>query len=251
MIPDDATLRPSAIIDRDHPAVQAFARTHTAGASDAVQRAVRLYDAVRDGIYYDPYRIDLSVEGLSASRALSQGYGWCVTKAVLLAAVCRAVGIPARIGLADVRNHLSTERLRTAMGTDIFYGHGYTSLWLQGRWVKATPAFNLSLCVKFGLYPLRFDGSTDSIYHPYDLEGRRHMEYVRMHGEFDDLPRDFLLALFAEHYSHLSGLVRADWERDVRLETADSSAATAAGTGSGREPAAVDAHVDTEHPTKR
>jgi hypothetical protein len=99
-------------------------------------------------------------------------------------------GIPARVGYADVRNHLSTERMRQTMQTDLFVWHGYTDLWLDGAWVKATPAFNIELCDRFGLLPLDFDGRSDSIYHPFDKAGNRHMEYVRQRGVFDDMPLD-------------------------------------------------------------
>jgi transglutaminase-like putative cysteine protease len=111
---------------------------------------VSLFLAVRDGFRYDPYRIDLSPQGMRASTVLANGYGWCVPKAALLAAACRAAGIPARVGYADVRNHLSTERMRQTMQTDLFVWHGYTDLWLDGAWVKATPAFNIELCERSG-----------------------------------------------------------------------------------------------------
>src|SRR5574341_322846 len=65
-------------------------------------------------------------------------------------AVARVVGIPARVGYADVRNHLSTPKLRELVGGDLFVWHGYAELHLEGRWVKATPAFNLTLCERFG-----------------------------------------------------------------------------------------------------
>src|SRR3990167_10527059 len=95
-------------------------------------RAVARTLAVRDGLRYAPYRLDLTPEGMRASTVLANGYGWCVPKAVLLAAGCRAAGIPARLGFADVRNHLSTERMRKSMETEIFYWHGYTELWIEG-----------------------------------------------------------------------------------------------------------------------
>jgi transglutaminase-like putative cysteine protease len=189
-------------IDSDHPAVVAFASTHAQGSNDR-ERAVALYLAVRDGLRYDPYRIDLSEHGMRASTALALGSGWCVPKAVALAAVARAAGIPARLGFADVRNHLSTERLRRTMQTDVFAWHGYTELWIDGGWRKATPAFNLSLCEKFGLLPLEFDGVHDSLYHPFDRAGQRHMEYVAERGSFDDLPLDEITATFAAIYPGL------------------------------------------------
>ena len=198
--PTPAHLRATPAIDADHPDVQAFARQHAQGANER-ERAVALTHAVRDGFRYDPYRIDLSPAGMRASTVLANGYGRCVPKAALLAAVARAAGIPARLGFADVRNHLSTERMRQTMQTDLFIWHGYTDLWLGGRWVKATPAFNIELCERFGLLPLEFDGENDSIYHPFDQSGARHMEYVHQRGAFDDMPLAQIVADFRTVYS--------------------------------------------------
>lgn len=222
--PDPDTLKPTALIDSDHPAVQAFAQQHGKGTSQR-ECAVALYYAVRDGFRYDPYRVDLSPSGMKASSVLAAGFGWCLTKATLLAAACRAAGIPARLGFADVRNHLSTERMRQAMKTDIFAWHGYADLWLDGAWRKATPAFNLQLCEKFGLLPLEFDGISDSIYHPFDRAGNRHMEYVRQRGTFNDLPLAQIVATFREIYSSsmpgdssAGALHGADFLADVATE---------------------------------
>lgn len=218
-------LQPTPSIDSDHPAVQAFAWQHAQG-QDERERAVALYLAVRDGFRYDPYRIDLSPSGMRASTVLAQGHGWCVPKAVLLTAACRAAGIPARLGFADVRNHLSTERMRQTMQTDLFIWHGYTELWLEGAWRKATPAFNIELCEKFGLLPLDFDGVHDSIYHAFDKAGNRHMEYVNERGAFDDLPLDRLVADFHATYPGWvpgdvlqSELTQGDFLADVARET--------------------------------
>jgi transglutaminase-like putative cysteine protease len=213
-------LSPTPIIDSDHPDVIAFAREHTTDASSDIDRAVALYYAVRDGFRYDPYRLDLTEEGLRASTCLENGYGWCVTKAALYAAVCRAVGIPARLGYADVKNHLSTARLREFLGTDVFYFHGYTAVLLDGKWVKATPAFNIELCEKFRIRSLEFDGTEDSIYHPFDLEGRKHMEYIRFRGEYDDVPLADMIAVFKEHYSgSKTDAPEGDFDADVDEET--------------------------------
>ena len=215
-----ACLAPTAIVDSDHPAVLAYAHQHAAGNDDR-ERAVALYYAVRDDIRYDAYGLDLSGPGLSASRALETRRGWCVSKAVLLAACLRAAGIPAALGYADVRNHLSTERLRRTMQTDIFHWHGYTAIWLEDRWVKATPAFNLELCEKFRIHALEFDGREDSIYHPYDLDGRQHMEYLAYRGEYTDVPLARMVADFRRYYPLLAaGLAGGDFDRDVDSEVA-------------------------------
>jgi transglutaminase-like putative cysteine protease len=222
--PGPQHLAATASIDATHPDVLRFARAHALGDTPR-ERAVSLYRAVRDSVRYDPYRIDLSETGMSASNALRQGHGWCVPKAVLLAAVCRAQGIPARLGFADVRNHLSTERLRSTMKTDVFAWHGYTSLWIDGAWRKATPAFNVELCDRFGLLPLEFDGRADSIYHPFDKSGNRHMEYVRQRGSYADVPLPTLIADFREVYptwlhgdATVGSLHGADFLADVARE---------------------------------
>lgn len=216
-------LAPADMIDSGHAAVQAFAQKHAVGA-DARAKAVALYLAVRDGFRYDPYRCSLTPAGMRASTVLAQGYGWCVPKATLLAAACRAVGIPARLGFADVRNHLSTERMRDSMKTDVFYWHGYTEIWLGGAWRKATPAFNIELCQRFGLLPLDFDGQADSIYHPFDAAGRRHMEYLAQRGSFSDVPLAQMRADFAQHYprwlAQMAEAEQPDFQADVARETA-------------------------------
>jgi len=198
-VPTEAHLAPTSLIDSDHPEVLAFAQRYASGSNNR-ERAVALYYAVRDGFRYDPYRIDLTPAGMKASTVLSAGYGWCVPKAALLAAACRAAGIPARVGYADVRNHLSTERLRRTLKSDVYLWHGYTEIWLDAAWRKATPAFNLALCERFGLLPLEFDGRADSIYHPFDRAGNRHMEYVNQRGSFDDVPLQSMVADFARLY---------------------------------------------------
>lgn len=212
-------LEPSDTIDSDHETIRQFASQTTKDANTPAEKATQLYYEVRDGIRYDPYGIDLSVDGLRASKTLKAGRGWCVSKAVLLAAACRAVGIPARLGFADVRNHLSTERMRAQMQTDVFFWHGYTSIYLHDSWVKATPAFNIELCDRFGLKPLAFDGKTDAIYHPFDLQGNRHMEYLRHRGEFLDVPIDRIRETFLNAYTLTDPGSGADFARDVDHET--------------------------------
>jgi transglutaminase-like putative cysteine protease len=187
-------------IDSDSPEIQAFAQKAVAGAMTPREKAVKLYYAVRDGIYYDPYRIEPTRNAFQASTILRQGYGYCVAKAVVLAAVLRAEGIPCKLHFADVRNHLTTERLKKLMQTDTFFYHGYNDIFLDGRWIKVTPTFNLSLCEKFKVKPLDWDGISDAVFHPFDLEGRRHMEYITDHGSFADLPYDAIINTFLTCY---------------------------------------------------
>jgi transglutaminase-like putative cysteine protease len=143
-------------------------------------------------------------EAYRASATLAAGHGYCVNKAGVMAAACRASGIPARVGYADVRNHMTTKRLAELMGSDVFFYHGYTDVWLDRRWVKATPAFNRELTERFGLRPLDWDGASDSIYHPFDLSGRRHMEYLAYRGVFADIPFDEIRGAFRHYYPRMT-----------------------------------------------
>lgn len=207
-------LAPTRFIDSDHPAVRAFAAEATAGARTDAERAGRLFATVRDRLRYDPYRYSDDPSTYVASAALEAEAAFCIPKAVALTAAARAVGIPARVGFADVRNHLQSERLAALMGTDVFVYHGYSVLEIDGVWRKATPAFNTELCARFGVAPLEFDGTADALLHPYTDDGARHMEYVRDRGTYDDLPLKEILAAIRAAYPGLLERFSADAAQD-------------------------------------
>ena len=221
-------LMATEMIDSSNASVQSLALDLVRGIKGSRERAVALYYGVRDGFRYDPYEINLSSQAMSASRVIANGKGWCVPKATLLAALCRSQGIPARLGFSDVKNHLSTPRLRGFMDTDIFYWHGYASLWIDGHWVKATPAFNRELCEKMGIRALEFDGVHDSINHPFDLNGNINMEYINDHGIYDDVPLEEIKPVYQRFYSRLLSYKEGGWQEDVNL--AHAGRASDAGT---------------------
>jgi transglutaminase-like putative cysteine protease len=215
-------------VDSDNATIRGLAAEVVDGVSDEVQRACRLYYAVRDGIRYTAYDLDLRPEALRASQVLASGEGWCVSKSVLLAALCRAVNIPCRLGYANVRNHMATAKLLEFLGTDVFYYHGYNEIYLRGRWVKATTAFNRTLCDKARIAPLEFDGVHDSIYHPFDLAGQRYMEYLHDYEPAADLPYDAMIAKFREVYPRMFNAdanrqIAGDFEAEVQQEAAAQS----------------------------
>ncbi|MBT3704033.1 MAG: transglutaminase domain-containing protein [Alphaproteobacteria bacterium] len=210
-------LKPTSSIESDNAAIIAWAKEKAGDATSDIDIAVNLYYAVRDEFKYDPYDFTLDHEGLSASGCLARGKGFCVPKAALLAACCRSLGIPARVGYADVRNHMTSKRLTEAMGTDLFVYHGYSEIYLEGKWVKATPVFNKSLCEKARVLPMEFDGRNDSVFHPMNADGERHMEYVHDHGPFADVPIDDIATSFRELYPNLTGgkVSGGDFEADA------------------------------------
>ena len=194
-------LQPGRYIDRDD-AIVSFTKKNLKGKADR-ERAISLYYAVRDQIRYNPFLDFSKPEAFKASAVLAAGEGFCVGKAALLAACGRAAGLESRVGFADVKNHLTTPALRERMGSDLFVYHGYTELFLEGKWVKATPAFNVELCRRFKVRPLEFDGREDSIFHAFDEEDRRHMEYLRDRGCYADVPAAEIMQVFREIYPAL------------------------------------------------
>jgi transglutaminase-like putative cysteine protease len=196
-------LEPGRFIDSDHPALVEFAEKYRGASRDPIKQAVSLYYAVRDAIRYNPYVFSRDAETLKASYALQTMESYCVPKANVLAACARHCGIPARIGLADVRNHLATPRLLEMLRSDVFAMHAYTEFYMNGCWVKATPAFNLALCKLFDVAALEFDGLTDSVFHPFNQQGERHMEYLCDHGQFADVPEQLFFGHLAACYPHL------------------------------------------------
>ena len=199
----DVYSQPTWFLDSDSPGTRAFAVRAAGDAVGETEKAIRLYYAVRDGIWYNPYALTLDPEGYKASTVAASRSGFCVQKAILLAASARALGIRSRVGFADVRNHLASDKLLAAMGTDVFVFHGYAELCLDATWVKATAVFNNDLCKRFGVLPLEFDGRSDAIFHPFDAQGRRHMEYLRERGSYADFPYEEMIGAFRETYPRL------------------------------------------------
>lgn len=198
-------------IDTEHPRVREFAERVSEGADTGVRVAQQLFVAVRDGLRYSPYAARVNdPDNFRASSVLTSPATWCVPKAVVLTAVARAQQIPARIGFADVKNHLSSEKLSSLMGTDLFLWHGYTELFVEGRWTKVTPAFNRALCARFGVEPIEFDGLHDALMHAFDGGGTRFMEYVNDRGTYPDLPYERLTQDLRSHYSHMLSILEDD-----------------------------------------
>lgn len=197
---NEECLKPTEIIDSDHPDIRDYAFGIVGKSTDPREQAVKLYYAVRDDIWYDPYCPFYLPQHYRASYVLSAKRGYCVSKASLLCAVARVFRIPSRVGFADVRNHLATRQLIDFMGTDLFVYHGYTDLFLEGKWVKATPAFNEELCKRHHVSPLEFDGRNDSLFQPYSLEHKQFMEYVAYHGTYADIPVKTIVAAWEEAY---------------------------------------------------
>jgi transglutaminase-like putative cysteine protease len=193
-------LAPTLIIDSHHKNIQDYAMKTIGGSKEPIEVAVKLYLAVRDNILYDPYSPFYLPEHYQASEVLKRGRSFCVPKSSLLCALGRACGIPARVGFATVRNHLATKQLIDFIGSNLFVYHCFVEFYLEGKWVKATPAFNSELCRRHKVPPLEFNGRQDSLFQPFNLEKQKFMEYVEFCGIYADIPVDTIVAAWEKAY---------------------------------------------------
>jgi len=194
-------LKSTQIMDTDSREIVNYARDAIKDADeDPISKAVKLYYAVRDDIWYDPYSPFYLPKHYRASNVLKRGRGYCVGKASLLCTLGRFCGIPSRVGFADVRNHLATRQLIEYLGSDLFVYHGYVEFYLEGKWVKATPAFNIELCRKHNVNALEFNGREDSLFQAYSIENKQFMEYLEDHGTYADIPVDIIVTGWEKAY---------------------------------------------------
>jgi transglutaminase-like putative cysteine protease len=193
-------LTPTEIIDSHHKSIKDYALKIVRDCTDPIEIAKKLYLAVRDDIRYDPYSPFYLPEHYRASYVLRRGRSFCIPKASLLCALGRACGIPSRVGFADVRNHLATKQLIEFLGNNLFPYHGFVEFHLDGKWVKATPAFNSELCKRHNVPPLEFNGREDSLFQPYNLEKKKFMEYVAFHGIYSDIPVSLIVEAWRKVY---------------------------------------------------
>ena len=193
----DNYLKSNSTIDSDSEIIQEKARSLTEEKSSLAEKAVSIFYFTRDKIRYNPYA---SLYPLEASSILEMGYGFCVQKAVLLAALARASGIPARLGFVNIRNHRLDHQWQKIFQTDIVVFHGFTEMNIGGRWLKATSAFDLRMCSKNGFVPVDFDGKKHAMLHSHDKNGKPHIDYLKQLGSYDDVPVDNIISAVTEKY---------------------------------------------------
>jgi transglutaminase-like putative cysteine protease len=196
-------LEPARYINSDHPEIIRFVGEHKRASKTKKEQIVHFYYLIRDKWKYDPYQLDLTEEGMKASNLLSRDHGYCIEKAALLAACARVLDIPSRLGFANVKNHIGIEKYVDLLKTDELVFHGYTEVFLNDRWIKATPAFNKELCDRLGVQPLDFNGEDDSIFQEFNSNGLQFMEYLKDHGQFSDVPRERFISEIRKSYPHL------------------------------------------------
>ncbi len=193
--------------DYEHPVIQEMIQQFKNDTLSNDEKAIGLYLKIRDGWRYNPYDIVFRKDALKASNIAQKKHGHCIDKSVLYIAGLRGLGIPAKLHLAKVKNHIAVERLTEKFGTNELTPHGMVDVFLNDRWVKATPAFNKELCRLTGVEPLEFDGKNDSIFQAFSSEGQEFMEYLEDYGSFGDVPLEFIESNMRENYPKLDSLL--------------------------------------------
>jgi transglutaminase-like putative cysteine protease len=188
-------------LDYSHPAIQGMVEEFK---ELTIKEQIKgLFKKTRDQWRYNPYLVYTHPRGYKASFIVGKEEGHCIDKSILFISGLRALGIPARLRLAKVVNHIAVDRLIEKMGSNYIAPHGITELFVNNQWVKASNAFNQSLCDRFKVDALEFDGSDDAIFQPFNREQQQFMEYVEDYGHFEDVPMDFILETFKTSYPEL------------------------------------------------
>ncbi len=168
--------------------------------ADTQTQITELYLKVRDGWRYNPYDIGINKEHYIASHLVEKKEGHCIDKAIIYIAGLRALGIPARLHLAKVSNHIATEQLEKMIGSNELAPHGFVDVYYNGKWAKCSPAFNKELCERYNVDSLTFDGTTDSIIQEYNRENKKFMSYLDDYGYFNDVPLDRIREILHSNY---------------------------------------------------
>ncbi len=214
-------LLPSEFFDFNKKSVMNKAIEITDGLKSQKEKAIALFYWVRDEIKYNMALFVPKVKNyFIASKTIRRGEGFCVSKSILLSTLARAVGIPARIHLVDLINHLVSQKVIDFMGTNVMYVHGYSEFYLNGKWVKLTPSFDQQTAIRGRFLPMvEFDGENDAVFPPYDVNGNKFGEYVGDRGVHADLPLDEIDQIFQEKYNmyreYLSGPQKVEDYKDL------------------------------------
>jgi len=198
------TLKPTFYMDYDHPLIQEKVRELTEGfpKEDDIGKAVKLFYFVRDQIKYTvkDARKSYKKANWKSSLTLKKGFGFCIPKSILLASLARSVGIPSRLHFVDIVNHMTSERLRKDMGSNLFVFHGFVELFLGGRWVEANCAFDKELCEKKNFPAVNFDGKRDGLFASTNKDGKPFVDYIKDRGVYNDAPHQEIMQVWVEEY---------------------------------------------------
>ena len=175
-------------LDSDAKNIREKAARLTAPHRHARDKARRLFEYVRDEI---PYNFAPAVRNRShfrASHALAVGNGFCMQKAALFAALCRASGIPARIGFQDLEDYMIVGKFFELLDTNELIHHGMNAVYLDGRWFRVDCTLDRALSERKHYRLVEFDGRHDALLPATDRLGQPHFFIRKQSGFYNDTP---------------------------------------------------------------
>ncbi len=184
----ESSLRPSYCIDSDNKAIIRKASALISSIRNAREKVRRIFRFVRDEI---PYNFAPAVSNRShfrASHTLELGTGFCMQKAALFAALCRASGIPARIGFQHIRDYMIAGGFLRLMGTNELSPHGMNAVYLNGRWVMADCTLDSGLANRKRYRLVDFDGARHALLPKTTRTGKPHFDILKQYGFYNDTP---------------------------------------------------------------
>lgn len=129
------------LADFDSPLVRQTAAKLVDGAKDHREKLKRLFLYVRDEI---KFAFPSEGDFVTASRTIERGYGQCNTKGTLFLALCKAVGIPARIHFSlisrDIQKGFFTGIAFWLLPKQI--SHSWIEVEIEGRWRRIDTFIN-------------------------------------------------------------------------------------------------------------
>ena len=120
-------LKSTAHAQSNDPSIKALAKKITKGATSKYEKAVRIFNWVRDNIDYSFYYNTK----YGAVKTLKKNTGNCVDIYHLLVALSRAAGIPARYV------HVTAE-----FASGNVYGHVFAQVYIKGKWYNLDASNN-------------------------------------------------------------------------------------------------------------
>lgn len=155
-------LRPGRYVDSDSLTIRKKAIEIIRGCSTDVEKVVAIHRYVRDLRFDIGGGFEMLLTGREkASDLVREERGFCMHKAVGFTALCRACGIPARIGFEIVEcrdKPFHPEKIRKMYGQRPQPWHSTGEVYLGGRWLVADCTVDREQGEKCGRVVLDFDG---------------------------------------------------------------------------------------------
>jgi transglutaminase-like putative cysteine protease len=183
------SLRPSYCLDSDAKNVRERSHKLTAHLTEPRDKARKLFDYVRDEIRYNFGPAVYERSHFKASHALELGNGFCMQKAALYAALCRASGIPARIGFQHLVDYKIVGPFFDMLGTNELNNHGMNAVYLGGRWIAVDCTLDSRLCERKNYRLVEFDGRNAALLPKTDRAGRPHFTIKIQRRFYNDTPQ--------------------------------------------------------------